>query len=343
MAAARCPPCNVLYLPPSPDGERWRTIGTIETRVRWPGLATVAWASTARRFPGAERTPIRPSRVSFSFSIVKPTRLIFPGRRGRLMRSAFQRRSTAQVAPRIPRHFTRTLPCRLTRAVEAGTTPQTRVPLHAPPPHTSLSVQASPSSHEVPSAPAAEKVQPVAGSQASAVHGLPSSHATAVPPWHTPAEHVPAVVQALPSLHGCPSGSRRQLAEQQSPSTPLPSSHSSPGSMLPLPQRRSCRATTVLPPDAWDCRHTTITSPVPAMLTAGLASWMLGSVVSLTGNDGPCRRPSLQKRWPWMRPSCCQTRRKLLAASAATAGSRTVLVVGVSSSKALPSTICPPA
>src|SRR5262249_37743255 len=296
MAAARVPPCKVPYLPPSPDGERWRTIGTIETRVRWPCLATVAWASTSRRFPEAERSPVRPSRVSFSFSIVKPARLIFPGRRGRLMRSAFQRRSTVQVAPRIPKHLTRTLPCRLTRAEEAGTTPQTRVPLHAPPPHTSLSVQASPSSHEVPSAPAAEKVEPVAGAQARPGSGFPPPQAPPVPPWHTPAEHLPAVVQALPSLHGCPSGSSRQLAEQQSPSTPLPSSHSSPGSMLPLPQRRSCRAITVLPPDACDCRHTTITSPVPAMLTAGLAFWMLGSVVSLTGNDGPCRRPSLQKR-----------------------------------------------
>src|SRR5262249_23561132 len=146
-------------------------------------------------------------------------------------------------------------------------------------------------------------------------------------------EHVPAVVQALPWVHDCPSGSRRQLAEQQSPSTPLPSSHSSPGSTLPLPQRRSCRATTELAPDTCDCRHTTSASPVPAMLTAGLASWTLGSAVSLTGNDGPCRRPSLQNRWPRMRPSCCQTMRKLLAASAATAGSTTVLVGGVSSSK----------
>src|SRR5262249_37836980 len=209
MAAARVPPCKVPYLPPSPDGERWRTIGTIETRVRWPCLATVAWASTSRRFPEAERSPVRPSRVSFSFSIVKPTRLIFPGRRGRVMRSAFQRRSTAQVAPRIPRHFTRTLPCRLTRAVEAGTTPQTRVPLHAPPPHTSLSVQASPSSHEVPSAPAAEKVQPVAGSQASAVHGLPAAHAPALPPLPPPAQHLPAGRPSVASAHRLPSGAAR--------------------------------------------------------------------------------------------------------------------------------------
>src|SRR5262249_56264862 len=161
------------------------------------------------------------------------------------------------------------------------------------PPAAGVGVRAPPPPPGSTPAPAAERVQPAAGWQASAVRGLPSPRPTAVPPWHTPAEHVPAVVQALPSLHGCPSGSSRQVGEQQSPAPPLPSSHSSPGSMLPLPQRRSCRAITVLPPDACDCRHTTITSPVPAMLTAGLAFWMLGSVVSLTGNDGPCRRPSL--------------------------------------------------
>jgi hypothetical protein len=41
---------------------------------------------------------------------------------------------------------------------------------------------------------------PVAGLQASVVHGLPSSQFGAAPPTHTPAVHTSPVVHALPSL-----------------------------------------------------------------------------------------------------------------------------------------------
>jgi hypothetical protein len=44
-------------------------------------------------------------------------------------------------------------------------------------------------------------VQPVAGSQASTVHGLVSTQFTAGPPLQTPELQVSPEVQALPSLH----------------------------------------------------------------------------------------------------------------------------------------------
>src|SRR5207253_5988058 len=104
--------------------------------------------------------------------------------------------------------------------------------------------------------------QPIAGSQWSVVHGLPSLQLSAGPPTHVPAVHTSAVVQALPSLqsamfavakhtpvplqavfvhglvlgHALPAASNRQVAEQQSPATVLPSSHCSPRSRTPLPQ-----------------------------------------------------------------------------------------------------------
>src|SRR5207249_1024255 len=107
--------------------------------------------------------------------------------------------------------------------------------------------------------------QPLPESQESSVQGLPSSQSSDGPPTHTPAAQVSAVVQALPSWHGFalkpttwhvpvplqvpssvqtlaslqaqPPCSKKQIAEQQSPLTVLPSSHSSPGSTTPLPQR----------------------------------------------------------------------------------------------------------
>src|SRR5437870_1936058 len=105
--------------------------------------------------------------------------------------------------------------------------------------------------------------QPVAGLQESVVHTLPSLQLGGGPPTQTPAAHVSAVVQALPSLQGrvfgvppthaavplqvlplmqgllaqaWPAGSNWQVGEQQSPATRLPSSHCSPRSTTPFPQ-----------------------------------------------------------------------------------------------------------
>jgi hypothetical protein len=65
-------------------------------------------------------------------------------------------------------------------------------------------LQALPSPHVVPAA-SGVCVTPAAGSQASAVHGLPSSIVGAVPVVQTPAAlHVSAPLQALPSEHGVP-------------------------------------------------------------------------------------------------------------------------------------------
>src|SRR5438105_665050 len=44
-------------------------------------------------------------------------------------------------------------------------------------------------------------MQPVAGTQLSSVHTLPSLQLSVVPPVHVPPEHVSAVVHALPSSH----------------------------------------------------------------------------------------------------------------------------------------------
>src|SRR5207253_11399510 len=104
--------------------------------------------------------------------------------------------------------------------------------------------------------------QPIAGSQWSVVHGLPSLQLSAGPPTHVPAVHTSAVVQALPSLqsamftvakhtpaplqavfmhglvlgHALPAASNRQVAERQSPFRVLPSSHCSPRWRTPSPQ-----------------------------------------------------------------------------------------------------------
>src|SRR5947208_5203109 len=80
-----------------------------------------------------------------------------------------------------------------------------------------------------------------------AVQALPSWHGFALKPttWHVPVPlQVPSSVQTLASLQAQPPCSKKQTAEQQSPLTVLPSSHSSPGSTTPLPQR----APTATPP-----------------------------------------------------------------------------------------------
>jgi hypothetical protein len=72
-------------------------------------------------------------------------------------------------------------------------------PTHNPPEHVSPVVQALPS---LQGAVLLACVQPVAGLQASSVQTSPSSQLGAVPPTHTPPEHVSPVVQALPSSQG---------------------------------------------------------------------------------------------------------------------------------------------
>src|SRR3989454_108699 len=134
-------------------------------------------------------------------------------------------------------------------------------PTQTPPAQVSPVVQALPS---VQGAVFGVFTQPVAGSQASVVHTLPSLQLRAGPPTQTPPAQLSAVVQALPSLHaatvgvppphtpapshvaavrqgvglaqGAPAGSNWHVDEQQSPATVLPSSHCSPGSRTPLPQ-----------------------------------------------------------------------------------------------------------
>ena len=72
------------------------------------------------------------------------------------------------------------------------------VPWQVPLLHVSPVVHAEPSSHVPPLVGAF--LQPVAGSQESAVHGFPSSQLTGVP-WQVPLLHVSSVVHAEPSSH----------------------------------------------------------------------------------------------------------------------------------------------
>jgi hypothetical protein len=69
-------------------------------------------------------------------------------------------------------------------------------PLHTPPPHVSLVVQALPSSQ---GCVLGSLTQPEAGSQESVVQPLPSLHTGGAPPTHVPPEQVSVVVQAFPS------------------------------------------------------------------------------------------------------------------------------------------------
>src|SRR5207244_9222751 len=81
-------------------------------------------------------------------------------------------------------------------------------PTQTPSEHVSPVVQAFPSSHTVPAAASGLEHAPVAGSQESSVHGLPSSQLRAAP-TQTPSEHVSPVVQAFPSSHTVPAAASR--------------------------------------------------------------------------------------------------------------------------------------
>jgi hypothetical protein len=74
--------------------------------------------------------------------------------------------------------------------------------LRAMPPRQTPAEHTSPSVHALPSLQAAVLLawtQPLAGTQESVVHGLPSSQLRAVPGRQVPAEHLSPVVHALPS------------------------------------------------------------------------------------------------------------------------------------------------
>lgn len=75
---------------------------------------------------------------------------------------------------------------------------------HCPFRQASPVLHSTPSSQSAPSATAWPLQPPVVGSQASAVHALPSLHATTLP-THSAALHTSPPVQGLPSSHGLPS------------------------------------------------------------------------------------------------------------------------------------------
>ena len=104
-------------------------------------------------------------------------------------------------------------------SLQSGAAPDWQLP----PEHTSLSVQASPSSQE---AVLASFTQPVKELQLSLVQRLESSQSRAAPATQEPAWQVSPVVQESPSTHD--PTSKVQEAEQQSPGVMLPSSHCSP-------------------------------------------------------------------------------------------------------------------
>jgi hypothetical protein len=73
--------------------------------------------------------------------------------------------------------------------------------------HVSAPLQTLPSEHDVPAA-TGEWWTPVAESQLSLVHGLPSSTVGGAPAVHAPLPlHVSAPLQALPSEHDVPAAS----------------------------------------------------------------------------------------------------------------------------------------
>jgi hypothetical protein len=83
----------------------------------------------------------------------------------------------------------------------------TAAPAHLPFVQTSVVVQRSPSSHDVPSVFEGFEHTPVVGSHVPAVwHVSSATHVTVAPLVHAPALHVSFVVQPLPSLHTLPSG-----------------------------------------------------------------------------------------------------------------------------------------
>ena len=78
-------------------------------------------------------------------------------------------------------------------------------PAQVPPWHASDSVQALPSSHDVPSAFAGFEQTPVAGLHVPAAwHWSCAVHVTGLPPVHAPAWHASPLVQPFPSLHDVP-------------------------------------------------------------------------------------------------------------------------------------------
>ena len=80
-------------------------------------------------------------------------------------------------------------------------------PVHTPPWQVSVWVQASRSSHAVPSGLAGFEHWPVPGSQVpTAWHWSAAAHTTGWLPAHTPLSQVSVWVQALPSLQAVPSG-----------------------------------------------------------------------------------------------------------------------------------------
>src|SRR3972149_6893433 len=85
----------------------------------------------------------------------------------------------------------------LSSAISGGSA--TGVPAQIPPPHTSLHVVGSASSH---GAVLFAYTHPPAELQPSSVHPFPSLHTSGEPPTQVPPEQVSAVVQAFPSLHG---------------------------------------------------------------------------------------------------------------------------------------------
>src|SRR5207249_3725283 len=99
------------------------------------------------------------------------------------------------------------------------------------------------------------------------VQALPSWHGFVLKPttWHVPVPlQVPSSVQTFASLQEQPPCSKKQSAEQQSPLTRLPSSHSSPGSTTPLPQRAPATTPPLpspsLAPISWARRKATMSS-----------------------------------------------------------------------------------
>src|SRR5438876_1786174 len=78
-------------------------------------------------------------------------------------------------------------------------------PVQSPARHVSVCVQASPSSHAVPSGRAAFEHRPVFGSQTPTWHWSSAAHTIGLPPTQRPPAHVSLCVHASPSLHRVPS------------------------------------------------------------------------------------------------------------------------------------------
>src|SRR5207245_1027358 len=93
------------------------------------------------------------------------------------------------------------------------------------------------SSHASPAGAGEPGTHAPAAQTSPMVHALPSSHGPALGTCvHAPVALQTSSVQSFPSLvHPVPAGSSRQRAEQQSPSTWLPSSQFSRGSSTPFP------------------------------------------------------------------------------------------------------------